>query len=242
MTAAALAQDGLAPSFPRHQLLWPQVQAQLPPGELAHDRWHILRVYGWAMRLAGEAAADADLCGAAALVHDLVAVPKDHPDRALGGERSALAAGAVLEAAGYLESERSQVIAAVATSSWSRGLAPTSPIGVVLQDADRLDALGAVGLMRLVACAQWMSRPGRLSAFCHPQDALAMSGRGLDERSYAVDHCFAKLLKLPAGMHLPTARREAAEREAFLRQFLHQLQAEIDSQRAADAAIDRMAR
>ena len=83
------ARNGPAPRFPRHAALWARVEPALPPGELAHDRHHIERVYRWSLRLAGEAGADADLSGAAALVHDLALVPKDSPERALGGERSA---------------------------------------------------------------------------------------------------------------------------------------------------------
>jgi uncharacterized protein len=213
--------------FPRHGALWARVEQALPDGELAHDRHHIERVYRWSLRLAPEAAADADLSGAAALVHDLALVPKDSPQRALGGERSGELAGSALSAAGYDESERAAVCGAVRTSSWSRGLPPEGPLGVVLQDADRLDAIGALGLMRNLSCAQWMSRPGRPGRFYDPEDPFHESPRALDDRRNALDHCFAKLLQLADGMRLPSAQAEAARRHAAMAAFIAELRSEL---------------
>ena len=217
----------LDPAHCRHALLWAAVEPRLPVAELAHDRHHIARVYGWALRLSNEAGVAADLAGATALVHDLVFVPKDSVDRSTGGERSAAAAPAVLAAVGYAADEIAAVAEAVRTSSWSRGLAPTSPLGAVLQDADRLDALGAVGLMRTVACGQFMTRPDRPGRFYDPADPAARSGRPLDDRTQAVDHLPAKLLRLAQGMHFATSRTEAAKRHAFLLAFLDQLADEV---------------
>ena len=211
----------------QHAGLLTLVEPFLPAGELAHDREHLLRVLDWSMRLAPEAGADHDLAGATALVHDLAFIPKDSPDRALGGERAAAAAPAVLAAAGYHPAAISAISEAVRTSSWSRGLAPTNALGVVLQDADRLDALGAVGLLRTAACGQFMSRGDRPGRFYDPHDPLAAGGRALDDRRQVVDHLFAKLLLLADGMHLPRARAEAARRTRFLREFLKELQVEI---------------
>ncbi len=214
-------------SAPRHPALWAAVEPRLPPGELAHDAQHILRVYGWAVRLAPEAGADPDLAGAAALVHDLVFVPKDSAARAQGGELSAAAAPQVLAAAGYAAGECAAIADAVRTSSWSRGLAPNGPLGAVLQDADRLDAIGALGLMRNLACAQHMARPERAGGFYHPGDPFAAGGRKLDDKAWATDHLPAKLLRLAAGMHTATARAEAARRHAFLEAWLAELAREL---------------
>jgi uncharacterized protein len=215
------------PTFARHQAVWQQVERHLPAGELAHDRSHIARVYAWSLRLAAEGGAPADLAGAMALVHDLAFIPKDSPERAAGGERSAIMAEAVLSAAGYHAEEVSEIAEAVRTSSWSRGLAPTNALGIVLQDADRLDAIGAIGLMRTFACGQFMSRPERPGRFYHPDDPGAVSGRALDDRSFALDHCYAKLLHLAAGMRLPSAQAEAQRRHATIVGFLGQLQSEL---------------
>ena len=86
--------------FPRHAALWDRVLARMDGIDIAHDRLHVLRVYRWAIRLAPEAGADADLTGAAALVHDLVNIPKEDRDRPLGSERSARASQGLLQASG----------------------------------------------------------------------------------------------------------------------------------------------
>jgi len=210
----------------RHGPLWTLVEPRLPPAELAHDRFHIRRVHAWAVRLAPEAGADPDLAGAAALVHDLVFVPKNSAERSEGGERSAAAAPLVLGEAAYIGGEIAAIVDAVRTSSWSRGLAPSGPLGAVLQDADRLDAIGALGLMRNLACSQHMAKPS-LGGFYHPEDPLAASGRPLDDKIWATDHVFAKLLKLAAGMHTVTARVEAQRRHSFLLAWVAELELEL---------------
>ena len=222
-----MSSRGPRADFPRHARLAALALPRCPAGELAHDAEHVLRVHTWALRLAPEAGADPDLAGAAALVHDLVFVPKDGADRATGGERSAAAAPAVLAEAGYDPTEIAVIAEAVRTSSWSRGLAPTCPEGAVLQDADRLDALGAIGLLRTAACGQHMSRPDRPGRFYDPEDPLATGGRTLDDRRQVVDHLPAKLLRLAAGMHTPTAQAEAARRHAWLAAFTAELAAEL---------------
>ena len=215
------------PRWPRHALLRDLVLPHLPAGELAHDALHLQRVYRWAIRLAPEAGADPDLCGAAALVHDLVFVPKKSPERSTGGERSAAAAPAVLAQVGYGSQDIAIIAEVVRTSSWSRGLDPTNAVGVILQDADRLDALGAVGLMRTVACGQHMSQVARPGRFYDPQDPVAGTSRPLDDRTQVVDHLPAKLLRLAKGMHTPTARVEAARRHDWLLDFIGELSREL---------------
>ena len=217
----------MTPCWPRHQRLWALVEPRLPAGELAHDGHHVQRVTSWCMRLAPEAGADIELAGATGLVHDLVFVPKDSAERATGGERSAAAAPAVLAEAGYHPNEIAAVAEAVRTSSWSRGLAPTGPLGRVLQDADRLDAIGALGVLRTAACGQFMSRPERPGRFYDPGDPLHLSDRPLDDRTQVLDHLFAKLLTLSDGMHTATAKAEAARRHAWMQAFLGQLASEL---------------
>ena len=58
-------------------------------------------------------------------------------------------------------------------------------------------------------------------------DPFAADGRPLDDRTNALDHCFAKLLKLADGMRLPLARAEAARRHAAMVAFIAELKAEL---------------
>jgi uncharacterized protein len=217
----------LDPKSPRHEELLEQISPRLPTDDLAHDRLHVLRVYAWAVRLAPEAGADPDLAGAAALVHDLVNVPKEGPDRSRGGELSARAAEGALAEAGYTRAEVVQITEAVRTCSWSSGSAPAGPLGQVLQDADRLDAIGAVGIVRTFATAQAMVNRGKELALYDPVDPLARRGREADDRRFALDHFMVKLLRLAEGMHLPAARAEALERQQVMQAFLERLDEEL---------------
>jgi uncharacterized protein len=218
-------QEAMRLTHPRHEALLTLVRPTLEEHvDLAHDLEHVLRVYRWAVRLAPEAGADPDLAGAAALVHDLVNVPKESAERPMGSALSAAAGAEVLPRAGYSAPEVEAVVGAVATCSWSRGLPPTSPLGAVLQDADRL---GAIGIARNFACAQAMAGRGAPGRFYHPEDPLGQTDRTLDDRTNAADHYALKLLRLAETMHTPTARAEGARRHDFLLAFLAQLDAEV---------------
>ena len=214
-------------AYPRHVALWQEVEPRTPTTDLSHDRQHLERVYAWALRLASEAGVEPDLAGAAALLHDLVSVPKEDPGRQQASERSAEAAIELLQRAGYAAPEIEQIVEAIRTASWSRGLQPAAPLGALLQDADRLDAIGAIGIARTVACAQGMTARGRALRLYDPDDPLARR-RPPDEGRNALDHFQTKLLRLAATMHLPTAREEAARRQATMLGFLEELARELD--------------
>jgi uncharacterized protein len=223
-----LPMNGPSTEHPRHAPLWAMVCDQCSDADLAHDGYHVMRVYRWALRLSSEAAADPDIAGAAALVHDLVNIPKESVDRPLGSALSAAASQGILADAGYSATEIESVVEAVRTASWSRGLAPTTPEGTVLQDADRLDAIGAIGIARTFATAQSMRSRGQPGRFYDPADPLGRSGRPLDDRRQPVDHFRVKLLRLAEGMHLDAARAEATRRHAAMEAFLAALAREVD--------------
>lgn len=185
-----------------------------------HDFHHARRVASWTLRLAGPEA-DPRLCIAAALLHDAVNVRKDSPERGSASERSAALAREVLPRFGFTRGEVELVSDAIVDHSYSRGALPRSPLGRALQDADRLDALGALGLMRCVACGTRMG-----ARFFHPDDPWAEE-RPLDDRRYSVDHFFTKLLSLAETMTTEEGRREAERRTAFLRAFLAELRGEL---------------
>jgi uncharacterized protein len=216
------------PCYGRHAAVWVQVAQQTTGPDLAHDCEHVLRVYRWAIHLAKEHGADPDLTGAAALVHDLVHIPKEHRDRPLGSERSAEASRGLLAEAGYSSNDVLQIVEAVRTCSWSRGLSPASKMGAVLQDADRLDAIGAIGVARTFATAQAMACRGQPSRFYDPADPLVKSGRPPDDRRQPVDHFYAKLLKLAATMHTETAQAEGARRHDRMLRFLADIASEAE--------------
>ena len=200
--------------------LWSLVTADLDTVDLAHAHDHIQRVTHWAKKIAESLQSTepnfVELCVAAALVHDLDNIPKESPDRALGGERSAIAAERPLRLAGFSNEERAQITAALMTSSWSKGLPPTNQIGTVLQDADRLDAIGAIGILRNSACAQAISSRGNLVSFYHRADPMGSGNRILDDERYAIDHYKLKLLRLIDGFHTPLGKQECPAKTSAL--------------------------
>lgn len=194
-----------------------------PGGDAAHDLAHVRRVVAWAERLAVSEAADLRVVLPAAWLHDCVTVPKDSPDRARASRLAADAAGAFLRDAGFPADLVPAVEHAVEAHSFSAGVAPRTVEAKVVQDADRLDALGAIGIARLFATAGAMG-----SALTHPTDPVPSEPptRALDDRRYATDHVFVKLLRLPATMRTDAGRAEAERRADTLRAFLDELRRE----------------
>lgn len=185
-----------------------------------HDLSHALRVALWTTRLGGaEVAPRAAI--AAALLHDVVNLPKDSPERSQASERSAEVAEALLPDHGFSADDVRKIAQAVRDHSYSRGATPTSPLGRALQDADRLEALGALGIFRTVSCGARMG-----ARYFHDDDPWARE-RGLDDIAFTVDHFFQKLLSLESTMQTEGGRREAGRRTTFMRAFLDQLADEI---------------
>lgn len=211
--------------FSRHRSLWTACAPYYGNRDLAHDTHHVWRVYRWALRLAPEAGAELELAGAAALVHDLDATPKNSPERSLSSERSARLAAPLLLSAGYDEStEVGPICAAVRGSGWSRAEPAHDPLMLVLQEADRLDALGAIGIARCFATHQAMAGPD--SCLFDPDDPGGDTARRLNDALIAADHFQVKLLRVAATLTLPSARAEGARRHAALVSYLDSLRDE----------------
>jgi len=174
-----------------------------------HNLDHALRVALWTVRLGGEAV-DPGEGIAAALLHDLVNLPKNAPDRHLASELSAAAALPHLTAAGFDESALGRIHDAIRDHSFSRGAVPTADLGRALQDADRLEALGAIGLFRNISTGALMG-----SQYFDSADPWA-ERRALDDKAYSLDHVFVKLLHLPATMTTEAGRVEATRRARVL--------------------------
>ena len=196
------------------------------PGDGAHDLGHLARVWANARRIAADEAArgvavDLDVLEAAVWFHDLVNLPKDHPDRARASTLSAQAAVDLLRAEGFDPARLPAVAHAIAAHSFSAGITPETPEARILQDADRLEALGAIGIARMFAVSGALGR-----ALFDPADPLARR-RPLDDRAFALDHLEVKLFPVAATMRTETGRRIAAERVEWMEGFRSRLLAEI---------------
>jgi uncharacterized protein len=180
----------------------------------AHDLAHLHRVWRNACALlAASPSGDVLVVLAACYLHDVVNLPKDHPARATASRLSALEAVRRLRAVGFPTDKLPAVAHAIEAHSFSANVAPTTLEARIVQDADRLDALGAVGLARMFYIAGRMG-----SALAHPSDAAA-EARVLDDRTYALDHIAIKLAKLPDSLHTEAARALGRARLARLLAF-----------------------
>jgi len=189
--------------------------------DAAHDPSHLLRVSEWTVRIAG-ADVPKRLCIAAALLHDVVNVPKNHPDRGVASERSADVARRLLSDLGMPSADVELVAGAIRDHSFTRGTIPESMLGKALQDADRLEALGVIGTFRCIATGVRFD-----AQFFDPADPWA-EDRALDDKRFSVDHFFTKLLLLPPTFHTSIGRAEAERRAAFMRRLLLELGTELE--------------
>ncbi|HJU89331.1 MAG TPA: HD domain-containing protein [Gemmatimonadaceae bacterium] len=188
----------------------------------AHDLAHLLRVARWTVRLVDDAV-DHRLAIAAALLHDIINIPKTSPERPLASERSADFAREFLPRLGFGPSEVELAAGAIRDHSFTRGAIPESLLGRALQDADRLDALGVIGTFRSIAMGAHLGLE-----FVHATDPWATE-RELDDGSYSVDHFFKKLLRLPETFRTEAGRVEARRRAEFMRLLLAELGRELDA-------------
>ncbi len=192
-----------------------------PGADPGHGLIHLERVVGTALRLAVEEGARTEVVLPAAWLHDCVHVAKDSPDRARASRLAADHAAQFLHEAGYPEQLLPEIRHAIEAHSYSAGIPPRTIEAKVVQDADRLDALGAVGLARCIAVGAALGRP-----LYEPGDPFCRA-RQPDDFGASVDHLFTKLLKLAGTMQTAAGRREAQRRTDFLRAFLAQLESEI---------------
>jgi uncharacterized protein len=165
------------------------------------------------------------VCETAALLHELFNHPKGHPESHRSGEVCAEHARALLREHGAAEHHVEAVGYAIAVHPFSLGVTPDTLEAKVLQDADRLDAIGAIGIARCFATCADMKRP-----FYDPDDPWC-ERREPDDKQWGVDHFAKKLLRLEGIFHTDRAREIARARTAFMRAYLDQLAGEIRGER-----------
>lgn len=191
--------------------------------DAAHDLGHLNRVWRNATLIADrEAPCDRTVLLAAAYLHDLVNLPKSHLDRAKASLLSAEKSTPLLRDLGLRADQIDATCHAIIAHSFSANVPPETLEARILQDADRIEALGAIGLARCFAISGALSRP-----LFHFADPFAVS-RPRDDQTYAVDHFAEKLLRLPATMQTAAGRELANERAGVLRRYLDDLATELD--------------
>lgn len=191
------------------------------PADAAHDISHIKRVVKTTIYLTDIEQANIEITLPSALLHDCVAVAKNSPLRSQGSRLAAEAAVEFLSGINYPDALLPDIGHAIEAHSYSANIPCRTLEAKVVQDADRMDALGAIGIAR---CFIVGGKFG--SAIFNPEDPFCET-RKPDDKAYAVDHFYAKLFTLPGTMQTGAGRAEAQRRADLMRTYLENLRQEI---------------
>jgi uncharacterized protein len=191
-----------------------------------HDESHLIRVVRRALWFAsqdGVLIGDPNVIIPSAILHDLVNVRKDSPDRS---RASLFSANLATKRLGELVPDTSPLVLieihhAILAHSWSAGVTPETLEARAVQDADRLDALGALGLARLFSTGGQLGR-----SLFHPTEIVPVD-RDPEELKYTLDHFYTKLCKLKGSMRTPIGGALAEKLTQRMVMFIDDLVEEI---------------
>jgi uncharacterized protein len=155
------------------------------------------------------------------LLHDVISYPKSDKRSKFSSIKSSEASKQILKNYNFTEDEIQIISDAIKDHSFSQNKTPKTIEGKILQDADRLDALGAIGIARVFSTGGSLKRP-----FYNPDDPFCKR-RIPDDHTWTVDHFFQKLLKLESLMNTKSGKIEAKKRTRILKEFLNQLKQEV---------------
>src|SRR5579859_1860963 len=148
----------------------------------AHDTAHLARVWRNAKAIHIEEGGDLEILAAAVFLHDCVAVPKDSPLRSQASRLAALEAATRLNSLGWRAERIEWVASAIESHSYSAGIVPVTLEASILQDADRLDAIGFTGIARCFYTA------GRMGSSLYETSDPRGEQRILNDAAFALDH------------------------------------------------------
>lgn len=189
----------------------------------SHDFLHVQRVVRTAFKLALTENADLNIVLPAAYLHDIVIIPKNDPRRTQASRLSAEEAIIFLQAINYPENYLPAIHHAIAAHSFSAKIPAETMEAKIVQDADRLDGIGAIGIARCFSLGGVLSR-----TFYSDIDPFATK-RSADDSIYTLDHFYIKLLKVHSMLQTKSGKIEGEKRLKFMNDFLNQLQTEIST-------------
>jgi len=203
------------------------VKHQLENAEGGHDWFHIERVYKNALLIAKEEKCDLEVVKLAALLHDIADSKFHEGDESVGPKT----AKTFLEAQNVKEETILHVIAIIENISFKGGNFDQNFYSIelaIVQDADRLDAIGAIGIARTFNYGGFKNR-----TLYNPEIApnLSMSKEEYKKsEAPTINHFYEKLLLLKDKMNTETGKKIAKKRHDFMIHFLAQFYAEWDGE------------
>jgi uncharacterized protein len=216
--------DRLEAIFGDQAALAGQLLAALGPeaDDGSHDRSHLLRVARNAIEIASaEPGCDRAVLTAAIILHDCVAVEKNSPERSQASRLAAARARAILAGVGWSPTRIEQATHAIEAHSFSAGIEPKTLEARIVQDADRLDAIGAIGVTRCFYVA------GRMGSRLYDPSDPSAANRELDDGRFALDHFGAKLFRVAGNFQTKTGQALADARTRTMGDFVGALLNEI---------------
>lgn len=201
-----------------------------PSQDGAHDLAHLQRVWHNAQRIQAEEGGDLEILLAGVLLHDCVAVEKNSPLRSQASRLAAEKAMPLLRQLDWPEPRVRAVAHVIEAHSFSANITPVTLEAKILQDADRLDSLGMLGVARTFYIAGRMG-----STLYDATDPLART-RDYDDKRFCLDHFQTKLLHLADGFQTPSGQRLARLRHERLQRFRDDLLEEIGLAASAKTA------
>jgi uncharacterized protein len=178
-----------------------------------HSRSHVERVYILAVRIAREEKADLEVVKAAALLHDIARAMEDEGKIEDHAMESAKMARKILEEVNFPKAKIDKVIQCIEVHRFKKNVKTENLEAKILQDADRLDMLGAIGIARVFARGGWQNMP--------IHDPSIPPKENYDGRSLtSVNHIYEKILKVKDTFNTNTAKEIAKERHKFVEEFL----------------------
>jgi len=187
----------------------------------SHDILHVQRVVGLAKKLATAEKADLNIVTPAAYLHDCVYISKTDERRTQASQISADKALCLLQEWGYPQQFHLPIHHAISAHSFSAKIPAETIEAKIVQDADRLDAMGAVGIFRCFAFSGLSKRP-----LYFAQDPFCYE-RSPNDQTNTLDHFYTKLLHLHAKLNTDSAKIEGEKRLATMNNFLQDLRTEL---------------
>lgn len=193
------------------------VSVELADEASGHDWWHIYRVTQSAIEIAQAEEADLYICTMAALLHDIA-------DEKLNSSEAAGLKKVVtwLDKRAVSEEAQAAILEIITTMSFKGGnnKKVTSLEGQVVQDADRLDAIGAIGIARAMTYSGFKGRPIH-DPNLKPRENLSVA-EYRNGKDSAIMHFYEKLLKLKDLMNTAYGRQLAEGRHQFMEVYLEE--------------------
>lgn len=206
----------------KFELFW----ASRPVTDSAHDIHHFRRVWRTAQQIIESESQpiNALVVMAGCYLHDVVSLPKNHPDRHRSSYIAAQESEGILRDMSFPEALIQPVCHTVLAHSYSANIVCETIEAEVVQDADRMESLGAIGLARVFYTA------GKLDSAMFNDDDPWAEERDLDDRAFAIDHFPLKLLTIAETMKTESGKCIAQSATQYLKDYLSRLGEELNGE------------